>query len=192
MTCVRRASALCFVFLATALAQTPAELMDDPAVRAAFDAIQRNEASVIQQQIQVCEIPAPPFHEEMRGQDVKRRFEQLGLHDVRIDRVGNVIGVRPGKAAHPNLVFSAHLDTVFPEGTDVKVRVDGDILKAPGIGDDCRGLALMLGVIRALDEAHVETPGTITFVAGQNYTLVVAPAASGSTTLRTFLVTGCA
>jgi acetylornithine deacetylase/succinyl-diaminopimelate desuccinylase-like protein len=73
--------------------------------------------------------------------------------------------VRPGKAAHPNLVFAAHLDTVFPEGTNVKVTREGDVLKGPGIGDDCRGLAVMLGVIRALDEAKVETPGTITFVA---------------------------
>jgi len=158
-------SALLFTMLGTALAQTPAELMNEPAVRAAFDAIKRNEPSVIQQQIKICEIPAPPFKEEVRGQELKRLFEGLGLRDVRVDRVGNVIGVRPGKAAHPNLAFAAHLDTVFPEGTDVKVKVDGDVLKAPGIGDDCRGLALMLGVIRALNEAHVETPGTITFVA---------------------------
>lgn len=157
--------ALLFTILSGALAQTPAELMNEPTVRAAFDAIKRNEPSVIQQQIKICEIPAPPFHEEVRGQELKRLFEGLGLKDVRIDHAGNVIGVRPGKAAHPNLVFAAHLDTVFPEGTDVKVKVDGDVLKAPGIGDDCRGLALMLGVIRALNEAHVETPGAITFVA---------------------------
>ncbi|HEX3879383.1 MAG TPA: M20/M25/M40 family metallo-hydrolase, partial [Bryobacteraceae bacterium] len=152
-------------FISCALAQDPAALMNDPAIRAAFDAIKRNEPSVIEQQIKLCEIPAPPFHEETRGQELKRLFQSLGLHDVRIDKAGNVIGVRPGKAAHPNLVFAAHLDTVFPEGTNVKVTVNGDILKGPGIGDDCRGLALMLGVIRALDEAKVETPGTITFVA---------------------------
>ena len=156
---------LLFAIVGTALAQTPAELMNSPSLRAAFEAIRRNEPSVVQQQIQVCEIPAPPFHEDARGQELRRRFEALGLRDVRIDRAGNVIGVRPGKAIHPNLVFAAHLDTVFPEGTDVKVKVDGGTLKAPGIGDDCRGLALMLGVIRALDEAHVETPGTITFAA---------------------------
>lgn len=76
-----------------------------------------------------------------------------------------MIGVRPGAKPRPNLVFSAHLDTVFPEGTDVKVKREGDTLKGPGIGDDCRGLALMIGVIRAMNEAHIETPGTITFVA---------------------------
>src|SRR6202011_1787930 len=68
-------------------------------------------------------------------------------------------------AAHPSLVFAAHLDTVFPEGTDVKVKREGTVLKGPGIGDDCRGLVVMLGVIRALKEGNVKTPGTITFVA---------------------------
>ncbi len=147
------------------MAQAPAALMNEPSVRAALEAAKRNEPSIIEQQIRICEIPAPPFKEEVRGRELQRLFQGLGLHDVRIDRAGNVIGVRPGKAAHPNLVFAAHLDTVFPEGTNVKVSVNGDVLKAPGIGDDCRGLALMLGVIRALNEAHVETPGTITFVA---------------------------
>jgi tripeptide aminopeptidase len=148
-----------------AIAQTPAELINDAAVRAAFEAARRNEPSVVEQQVKICQIPAPPFKEEVRGKELQRLFESLGLHEVRTDSAGNVIGVRPGKAAHPNLVFAAHLDTVFPEGTDVRVTVEGDILKGPGIGDDCRGLAMMLGVIRALNEAHVETPGTITFVA---------------------------
>src|SRR3984957_3696405 len=148
-----------------AMAQTPAELMNDAAVRAAFEAARRNEPSVIEQQVKICQIPAPPFKEEVRGKELQRLFEGLGLREVRTDKAGNVIGVRPGKAAHPNLVFAAHLDTVFPEGTDVHVKVDGAVLKGPGIGDDCRGLAMMLAVIRALNEAHVETPGTITFVA---------------------------
>ena len=140
-------------------------LLKDPAVRAALEAASRNEPAALEQQVKVCEIPAPPFHEEARGQELKRLFSDAGLKDVRIDSAGNVIGVRPGKSAHPNLVFSAHLDTVFPEGTNVKVTREGDVLKGPGIGDDCRGLAVMLSVIRSLNEAHVETPGTITFVA---------------------------
>ena len=148
-----------------ALAQTPAELANDSAVKAALEAARRNEPAAIDQEISVCEIPAPPFHEEARGQELKRLFSGLGLHDVRIDKAGNVIGVRPGRSAHPNLVFSAHLDTVFPGGTDVKVTREGTVLKGPGIGDDCRGLTVMLSVIRSLNEAHVETPGTITFVA---------------------------
>jgi acetylornithine deacetylase/succinyl-diaminopimelate desuccinylase-like protein len=145
--------------------QTPAQLLNDAAVKGAFDAARRNEPSMIEQQIHVCEIPAPPFHEEARGIELKKLFEGLGLKDVRIDKAGNVVGVRPGRSAHPNLVFAAHLDTVFPEGTDVKVKREGAVLKAPGIGDDCRGLAVVLATIRAMNEAHVETPGTVTFVA---------------------------
>jgi acetylornithine deacetylase/succinyl-diaminopimelate desuccinylase-like protein len=148
-----------------ASAQTPAELAAQPALRAAFAAAVRNEPQMVDLQVKVCEIPAPPFHEEARGRELKRLFEELGLKDVRIDKAGNVIGVRPGKAAHPNVVLAAHLDTVFPEGTNVKVTREGALLKAPGIGDDCRGLAVVLGVIRALNDAHVETAGTITFVA---------------------------
>ncbi|HLK64560.1 MAG TPA: M20/M25/M40 family metallo-hydrolase [Bryobacteraceae bacterium] len=153
------------MFAIVCQAQTPAELMKDPAVHAALEAARRNEPGAIDQQVRICEIPAPPFKEEVRGRELKRLFEGLGLKDVRIDKAGNVIGVRPGRAAHPNLVFSAHLDTVFPEGTDVKVKREGTLLKGPGIGDDCRGLTVMLSVIRALNEGHVETPGTITFVA---------------------------
>jgi acetylornithine deacetylase/succinyl-diaminopimelate desuccinylase-like protein len=158
-------SLLLLVFALPAMAQSPAELMNDPRVRAAMEAAQRNESQTIDLQVRVCEIPAPPFHEEKRGLELKRLFEELRLKNVRVDKAGNVIGERPGKSAHPNLVFSAHLDTVFPEGTDVKVTRAGTLLKGPGIGDDCRGLAVMLAVIRALDEGRVETPGTITFVA---------------------------
>ena len=147
------------------LGQTPTELLADSAVRAAMDAARRNEPGTLELQSRLCEIPAPPFQEAVRGLELKRLFQELGLRDVRIDPAGNVIGVRPGKAARPNLVFAAHLDTVFPPGTNVKVTRQGATLKAPGVGDDCRGLAVMLAVIRALDEARVETPGTITFVA---------------------------
>jgi acetylornithine deacetylase/succinyl-diaminopimelate desuccinylase-like protein len=132
---------------------------------AALDAVKRNEPHFIDEQIRICEIPAPPFHEEARAKEMERLFQQLGLKDVRIDKAGNVIGVRPGASAHPNLLFEAHLDTVFPEGTDVKVKRDGNILRAPGIGDDCRGLVVVLGVIQALYEANIQTAGTITFAA---------------------------
>lgn len=153
------------LWVGLAWAQSPADLANDPTVKAALEAARRNEPQAIEQEIRVCEIPAPPFHEEARGQELKRLFTNLGLHDVRIDKAGNVIGVRPGKAAHPNAVLAAHLDTVFPEGTNVKVTREGTVLKGPGIGDDCRGLAVLLATVRALDEGHVETPGTITFVA---------------------------
>jgi acetylornithine deacetylase/succinyl-diaminopimelate desuccinylase-like protein len=147
------------------LAQAPQKLLRDPAVKAALEAAKSNEPQTIERQIQVCEIAAPPFHETTRGLDLKQRFVDLGLKDVRIDKAGNVIGTRPGVSPRPNLLFSAHLDTVFPEETAVKVSREGHILKGPGIGDDCRGLAVMLATIQALDQAKVQTPGTITFVA---------------------------
>src|SRR5258707_915922 len=153
----RRLLTLCCALVLRLPAQTPAELMKDPAVRAAMEAAQRNEPHTLDLEVHLCEIPAPPFHEETRALEVKRLFEELHLKDVRIDKTGNVIGVRPGKSAHPNLVFSAHLDTVFPEGTDVHVTRTGNTMKGPGIGDDCRGLAVMLAVARALDEGQVET-----------------------------------
>ena len=79
--------------------------------------------------------------------------------------MGNVLGDRPGAAARPHLVIAAHLDTVFPEGTDVTVRRDGTILRGPGIGDDCRGLAELVAIARLMRDANVQTPGSITFVA---------------------------
>jgi len=139
--------------------------MDDPTVKAALDAVKRNEPHFIDEQVRICEIPAPPFHEDARGKELERLFKGLGLQNVHIDKAGNVIGTHPGASPHPNLVFQGHLDTVFPEGTDVKVKRDGTVLKGPGIGDDCRGLVVVLGVIQALNDAHVRTPGTITFVA---------------------------
>ena len=146
-------------------AQDAARLMQDPAVKSALEAAKRNELHFIDEQIRICEIPAPPFHEEARGGELERLFRQMGLQNVRIDKAGNVIGIRPGTSAHPNLVFQAHLDTVFPPETNVKVTREGDLLKGPGIGDDCRGIAMMLGVIQALNDGKVQTPGTITFVA---------------------------
>ena len=143
----------------------PGELLKDPAVKAAIDAAKATEAQTIADQIRFCEIPAPSFKEDARGQELKRVFQQLGLQNVRIDKVGNVLGDYPGAAAHPHLVLAAHLDTVFPEGTDVKVKREVAILRGPGIGDDCRGLAVMVAIIREMKKANVQTPGSITFVA---------------------------
>ncbi len=160
-----RIAAFGLVSLAAGTAQDVAKLMQDPAVQAALEAAKRNEPHFIEEQIRICEIPAPPFHEDARAKELQKLFQQLGLQDVRTDKAGNVIGVRRGASAHPNLLFQAHLDTVFPENTNVKVTREGDILKGPGIGDDCRGLAMMLGVIKALDEGNAKTGGTITFAA---------------------------
>jgi tripeptide aminopeptidase len=144
---------------------TAADLLKDPLVRAALEAARAGEAQTIEEQIRFCEVPAPSFKESARGEVLRQVFQQLGLRNVRVDKVGNVIGDRPGAAARPRLVLSAHLDTVFPEDTDVKVKRTGTILHGPGIGDDCRGLAVLTATIRALRQANLQTPATITFVA---------------------------
>jgi tripeptide aminopeptidase len=153
---------------ATVTAQMDADvggrLIREPAVRAALDIARAAETTTIDEQVRLCEIPAPPFKEAARAAAYADAFRAAGLRNVRIDSAGNVLGERPGRATRPHLVFSAHLDTVFPEETDVRVTREGSILKGPGIGDDCRGLAVVLAVIRALNQANVETNGTITFV----------------------------
>jgi len=139
-------------------------ILSSPPCRRALEYIKAAEPETIEEQIRLCEIPAPPFKEHERAAYYKEQFIKLGLKNVRIDREGNVIGERPGAGSGPTLVLAAHLDTVFPEGTNTKVTRDGAILKAPGIGDDCRGLAVVLAVARALNQAEIQTQGTIIFV----------------------------
>ena len=118
----------------------------------------------VRELIALNEIPAPPFKEERRARAYLGMLEASGLSDVEMDEEGNVMGVRKGSGGAPMLAVLAHLDTVFPEGTDVKVRREGTRLMAPGIGDDARGLALMLSVIRALNAAKLTTASDILFV----------------------------
>jgi tripeptide aminopeptidase len=139
-------------------------LLQSPAIRAAVDAAKVSEQETIEDQIHLCEVEAPPFQEAKRGQLFAQMLRDAGVRNVRIDAEGNVIGERPGQQARPNVVLSAHLDTVFPKGTLVKVRREGSILHGPGIGDDCRGLADVLAVARVMNKSSVMTPGTITFV----------------------------
>ena len=135
-----------------------------PRVRAALDAIRRDNAWTLEQQASICEIPAPPFKEAVRAAEFRKRLEALGLTNVRIDAEGNVIGERRGAGRGPTVMISAHLDTVFPEGTDVRVKRAGTTLTAPGIGDDCRGLAVLLATAKAMQAAKVQTAGTVLFV----------------------------
>ncbi|MFL5608789.1 MAG: M20/M25/M40 family metallo-hydrolase [Gemmatimonadaceae bacterium] len=152
------------VFTHVAAAQNVATLSANPDVRAALDGIRARNDWTIDQQVALCEIPAPPFKETERGEAYKRAFERLGLRNVRIDSVGNVIGERPGTGGGPTVVLAGHLDTVFPEGTDVRVKRAGTRLTGRGIGDDCRGLTVVLSTARALQESKIQTPGTIIFV----------------------------
>lgn len=146
----------------------PAELADVLASKryvAAREALRLDHPRMVEQIVTLTEIPAPPFGEAERGTSFAALMRGTGLADVTTDAIGNVIAVRKGsdpKAAP--LVVAAHLDTVFPAGTDVKVKREGTRLSAPGIGDDTRGLAVMLAVIRAMDRAAIRTTRDIIFI----------------------------
>jgi acetylornithine deacetylase/succinyl-diaminopimelate desuccinylase-like protein len=115
--------------------------------------------------VRICEIPAPPFKEQERARYFAARFTELGLADVHTDSEGNVIGFYRGGSESPLVVLSAHLDTVFPEATDVKVQRVGTRLCAPGIADNVAGLAALAGLVQALNAALIALRGTIAFVA---------------------------
>lgn len=135
-----------------------------PAVTAALQAIRQDEALTLADQIALCEVEAPPFGEAVRAADFARRLRALGLSDVRQDAEGNVIGVRRGAGGGPRLALAAHLDSVFPAGTDVKVRREGDRCLAPGISDNARGLAVLLQLLRTLEAQRIETVGDLLLV----------------------------
>lgn len=147
-----------------AQARVPAVPANHAGVRQALAAIQSTNAWTLDQQASICEIEAPPFKEAARAAEYKRRLESHGLTNARIDAEGNVIAERKGAGNGPTVLVSGHLDTVFPEGTDVKVTREGTTLSAPGIGDDCRGLAVVLAVAKAMNDAKLVTNGRILFV----------------------------
>jgi tripeptide aminopeptidase len=134
-------------------------------LKRAFAFIDSSATRFTAEHIRICEIPAPPFKEHERGRYFAARFAELGLADVHTDSEGNVIGFYRGQADGPLLVLSAHLDTVFPEGTDVMVRRVGSRLCSPGIADDAAGLAALIGLVQSLNAAQIRLQGSIAFVA---------------------------
>lgn len=134
------------------------------AVRQGLDFIKAEDERTLKDQIELTEIPAPPFKEAARAAEYLKRLKALGLADARIDAEGNVIATRKGSGRGPVLVVSAHLDTVFPEGTDVKVKVANNRYSAPGIYDDGRGLASLLTLVKALNQTNIRTVGDIVFM----------------------------
>jgi len=158
------------VALATAFApqESPAarinRIVADPKFSAAMAAITRDHDQLIADIIALTEIPAPPFKETARGDAYLRLFTAAGLSDVERDPEGNVMGVRRGTGGGPLVAIAAHLDTVFPEGTDVRVTRQGTRLSAPGIGDNSRSLAVLLAMIRAMNSASIQTTADILFV----------------------------
>ena len=140
-------------------------LTQKKSVKDAFSIIDNLEPTTRKEHIELTEIPAPPFKETVRAIRFKQLLEAAGPDKVWIDSLGNVLALRKGKKGSRTIVLDAHLDTVFPEGTDVKVNVKGDTLFAPGISDDTRGLIALLTVLRALEKANIETNDNVLFVA---------------------------
>ncbi|HEX9028131.1 MAG TPA: M20/M25/M40 family metallo-hydrolase, partial [Anaerolineales bacterium] len=120
---------------------------------------------IIDLAVEIQQIPAPTFAEERRAEYLRARFLAEGLSDVTCDAVGNVYGRWLGNGNAAPLVISAHLDTVFPEATDLSVRREADKIAGPGIGDNSLGVAGLLGLVWVLRERGVTLPGDLWLVA---------------------------
>jgi tripeptide aminopeptidase len=137
-----------------------------PALRDARAHVHATDEQTLADQLELVRIPAPPLEEQARGRRVAERFREIGLDDVRTDDVGNVLGTWTGRdpGAAP-VVVAAHLDTVFPADADLEPRRAGNRIHAPGITDNCRGLAGLLAVARALASTGLRPPRTIVLAA---------------------------
>ena len=140
------------------------QLSDNERVRAAMSWLAANLPWINDQQVRLTEIPAPSFQEGDRAAAVKKLLAAAGL-DVHVDGIGNVIAELPGATDKEVVVLSAHLDTVFPSGTDVRVHREGPRMIAPGISDNGTGLASLVAIAQAIHEAHIKPQRAIFFVA---------------------------
>jgi len=141
-----------------------ADVAADPRVRQAMAKLASEASSVTEEQIRITEIPAPSFRESLRGTHLAKLLSDAGLK-VHTDQVGNVIGERAGSAKGEFVLITAHLDTVFPAGTDVRVRREGSKLRAPGISDNGTGLATLPAIARIMRDTKLETRSSILFAA---------------------------
>jgi len=133
-------------------------------VKKAFALIESQRAQTLADHILLTEIEAPPFKEEKRAAQFFEMMKNVGVDSIWIDEVGNVLALRKGKKGNKVVALDAHLDTVFPEGTDVKVKMRGDTIYAPGAADDTRGLAMLIRVLNAMNEANIQTEYDVLFV----------------------------
>ncbi len=138
-------------------------LLNRPDVRAALTHLEQGMPKQLEEWIHIAQMPGAPGEEQQRGAYVRAEMEKAGLA-VRVDSMGNVTGVRRGTGGGPTIVFAAHMDIVFPRETDVRVRRDGDTLRAPGVFDNSASVANMLATIRALNAARIVTKGDLVFV----------------------------
>ncbi|MFO7624309.1 MAG: M20/M25/M40 family metallo-hydrolase [Anaerolineales bacterium] len=120
--------------------------------------------------VEIQQIPAPTFDEARRAAFIRERFEAEGLGDVSVDEVGNVYARLPGGGKAPPLVISAHMDTVFPAGTDLSVVIGEGKISGPGIGDNALGVAGLFGLLWGLQNKKgngqtMQFPGDLWLVA---------------------------
>jgi tripeptide aminopeptidase len=141
------------------------DVMACEAYRTAVTTLAAQHDRTVEDIVTLTQIAAPSFNEANRARAFLAMAEAHGLRNLEIDAEGNVTGLRPGAGNGPLICIAAHLDTVFPPGTDLTVRRDGTRLYAPGIGDDTRSLAVLLAWLRAMDAAGVQTRADLLFVA---------------------------
>jgi tripeptide aminopeptidase len=140
-------------------------LLEKPEMKKALQSVDDRAAAIVEEWIRLVEIPAPSGKEQARAKYIRAEMEKLGLTDIKTDDMFNVSGIRKGTGGGPTVVFAAHTDTVFPEGTDLTVKREGDTLRAPGIGDDTSNLMAVLEMFRALNRAGIKTKGDLIFLA---------------------------
>src|SRR5437660_3965994 len=140
--------------VAPAVQQDVARLAASPEVRSAFNWLRTQEPQLAQWQMEMARIPAPPFGESARGAWLSERFREVGLDDVRVDDVGNVFGISPGRGKD-YVAISAHIDTVFPAGTPLNIRQQGARLYGPGVSDNGAGVTALLAVAGVLGATRV-------------------------------------
>lgn len=150
--------------LRPAVDQAYTQLMAAPQIQKLLEAVKADHERSIGDLKLLTEIEAPPFKEQKRAEAFLARVKALGLTSAAIDAEGNVVGVRKGTGQGPKLVISAHMDTVFPAGTDVKVKERDGRLYAPGISDNTRGLAVLLSWLKVLNDNRIATVGDLVFV----------------------------
>ncbi|MGC2324061.1 MAG: M20/M25/M40 family metallo-hydrolase, partial [Terriglobales bacterium] len=125
-------------------------------VHLAMEWFRSHERELRDWQLEVAAIPAPPFGESNRAHWLRARFAELGLQDVHVDKLGNVLGLRPGADLNEKLVaVTAHIDTVFSAETPLNIRREGDRLCGAGISDNGAGIVGLLALASALRAAGV-------------------------------------
>ena len=133
-------------------------------IKSSFDYIFDLESFTHKNLIELTEIAAPPFKEDKRASRFAEKIKEIGVDSVWIDNEGNVLGLLKGEIGKRTVALDAHLDTVFPEGTDVKTRISNDTIYAPGVADDTRGLSMLLTIAKTLKDKNIKTKDNILIV----------------------------